>query len=141
MTPREFSQELRAHGFGVDAENKKRFVRVQEGITQYVARESVRRSAWRLYMAVGQIPTTWPMFEGRSSTCTQWRDAESPWFYYYTEPDPDETLTAQCDTKDVALQKCFDWLLQTGMMWLENIDGRTDDRWTIDHNILVRRHH
>jgi hypothetical protein len=60
MTPREFSEELRAHGFDVDPENKKRFVRLQNGITQYVARESVRGSAWRLSMAVGQIPTYWP---------------------------------------------------------------------------------
>lgn len=43
-------------------------------------------------MAVGQIPTCWPTDEILSSTNMQWRDAESPWFYYYTEPDPDETL-------------------------------------------------
>jgi hypothetical protein len=91
-------------------------------------------------MAVEQIPTCWPMVELRPSISAEWRDAESPWFYYYTEPDPDETLNAQCDTKEVALQKCFDWLLQTGMKWIENPDGRTDDRWRIDYNILVRRH-
>jgi hypothetical protein len=140
MTPREFSEELRARGFYVDSENKKRYVRVQNGITQYVARESVRGSAWRLHMAVGQIPTCWPTDEILSSSNTQWRDAESPWFYYYTEPDSDETLNAQCDTKDGALLKCFDWLIHTGTMWLENADARADDRWRIDYNILVRRH-
>ena len=140
MTPREFTEELRAHGFDVDSENKKRFLRVQNGIRQYVARESVRGSAWRLHIAVGQIPTCWPINELRSTTCKEWRDAESPWFYYYTEPDPDETLSAQCDTKDAALRKCFDWLIRTGAMWLENADARADDRWRIDYNILVRRH-
>lgn len=140
MTPREFSQELRAHGFNVDPVNKKRFVRVQTGITQYVARESVRGSAGRLYLAIGQIPICWPTDELRSSIGTEWRDAESPWFYYYTEPDPDEMLNAQCDTKEVALRKCFDWLIRIGTKWLENPDDRADDRWRIDYNTLVRRH-
>jgi len=140
MTPRGFTKELSVQGFVVDADNNKRFVRVQNGIRQYVAKESVRGSAWRLYMAVGQIPTCWPIAELRSSICSEWRDAESPWFYHFTEPDPDETLNAQCDTKDVALQKCFDWLIRTGTTWLENIDALADDRWRIDYNILVRRH-
>ena len=140
MTLREFSKELIAHGFAVDAENKKRFVRVQNGITQYVAKESIRGSAWRLCMAVGQIPTNWPMVELHASKSAEWRDAESPWFYYYTEPAPDESLNSQCDTKDAALRKCFDWLIRTGTMWLENADARADDRWRIDYNILVRRY-
>jgi len=139
MTPREFNRELKAVGFAADAENSKRFVRSHNGVNQYVVRESVRGSAWRLYMAVGQIPDCWPTDEVQLTTHIRWRDAESPWFYYYTEPDPDETLNAQCDTKDAALQKCFDWLVHTGTKWLENADSRTDDRWRIDYNILVRR--
>lgn len=91
-------------------------------------------------MAVGQIPVCWPMDEVRSSISTEWRDAESPWFYYYMEPDPDEELNAQCDTKEVALRKCFEWLTRVGTKWLENTDALADDRWRIDYNILVRRH-
>ncbi len=75
MTPREFSQELKTHGFTVDAENKKRFVRVQNGITQYVAKESVRGAAWRLCMAVGPIPKHWPMVELHASKSAEWQDA------------------------------------------------------------------
>ncbi len=77
MTPREFSQELKTHGFTVDAENKKRFVRVQNGITQYVAKESVRGAAWRLSgLAVGRDPKHWPMVELHASKSAEWQDAD-----------------------------------------------------------------
>lgn len=140
MTPREFNKELQKYGFVADSENEKRFVRLVCGVKQYVARESVRGSAWRIYLAVGHIPSCWPIADFKSTALAPWSEAESPWFYYYTESDPDESLNAVCDTKEVALRKCFDWLDQTGIIWLEAPDFRPDDRWRIDYSILVRRH-
>ncbi len=32
------------------------------------------------------------MVELHASKSAEWQDAESTWFYYYTEPDPHETL-------------------------------------------------
>lgn len=140
MTPRTFSTDLRKHGFATDPINKRRFVRRLDARDQYVARDSVRGAAWRLFLAVSPIPSDWPGTYGPTSDVDSWVDAESPWFDYFTDLDPNDPLDVQCNSREIALHKCFDWFMTIGMKWLEDPGSRDDDRWRIDYTILVRRH-
>jgi hypothetical protein len=140
MTPRIFSRELRELGFVTDPVNKRRFLRRVEASDQYIARDSVRGAAWRLFLGVSPVPSDWPGTYAPNSDIDSWMDAESPWFDYFTDLDPNDPLDAQCDSKEVALQKCFDWFARIGIKWLDDPHSREDDRWRIDYNILVRRH-
>src|SRR5262245_29048335 len=113
MTRSEFKKCLCAHGF-VFSHNPTcgdRFTRVDQGNKQHVSRDSVRGSAWRLFLAVGEVPEIWPAVEVPRVPSAIWIDAESPWFNYCADLDPSDPLDAQLDNRAVALEKCFVWLI------------------------------
>ena len=69
-----------------------------------------------------------------------WDEAESPWFDYFPDLDPFDPLDAQCDSREVALEKCFDWLITVGFQWMNEPGAKSADDWRKTHNILVRKH-
>ena len=107
------------------------------GVTRFVARSSVRGSAWRLHMAAGDVPSDWPTYE--LNPTTSWIEAESPWFEYFTDLDPNDPEDAQFDSRESALQKCHDWFFDIGVQWLLTPETLPDDEWRTAHNILVKR--
>jgi hypothetical protein len=140
MTPSLFKKRLRDHGFEHEQDpHGGRFTRVVSGVKQHVARDSVRGSAWRLHLAVGNVPIVWPALDISASEESTWFEAESPWFSYFTDLDPSDPLDAQCDSREVALEKCFGWLTKTGFDWLNEPGARTPDEWRKIYNILVKR--
>jgi hypothetical protein len=137
MTPASFKKQLGALGFAYiqNPPFGSRFTRSAGNLLQHVARESVRGSSWRLCLAVGDIPPVWPALEFKPTT--SWDEAESPWFTYYT--DLDENELNQFDTRNVALQKCYDWLVTIGFEWLNNPRARSTDDWRKACKILVMK--
>lgn len=106
--------------------------------SQHVVRDNVRGGSWRLYLAVGLIPPHWPIyFDGDESTAG-WTAAESPWFDYFTDLDPNDPADAQFDNNEQALLKCCNWLFDTGLQWLSNPAACSPDDWRIRHNILTK---
>lgn len=137
MTPSLFKKRLGDHGFAFERDSHGgRFTRLASGVKQYVARDSVRVSAWRLYLAVGDVPAYWPAFDPKAKQVMSWVEAESPWFEYSTDLDPSDPLDAQCDSREVALEKCFTWLTTSGFEWLNAPESRTPDEWRTTYNIL-----
>lgn len=137
MTPTLFKKKLHDHGFEfIKSASSNRFTRSINGTQQHVSRESVRGSAWRLYLAVGAIPEAWPVVDLRAEQT--WIAAESPWFHYLTGLDPTDPLDAQCDNREVALEKCFQWLITIGFEWLNNPGAKSEAEWRKANNILVR---
>jgi hypothetical protein len=140
MTPSLFKKRLRDHGFAYEHNpHGGCFTRVVSGTKQHVARDSVRGSAWRLYLAVGDVPIVWPAQDVKAREEPKCVEAESPWFTYFTDLDPADPLDAQCDSREVALDKCFDWLTAKGFEWLRDPYEKTADEWRTTHNILIRK--
>jgi hypothetical protein len=142
MTPAQFGKSLRQEGFTASPLQPRgsgqRFTRPRGGALQHVARDSVRGSAWRLFLAVGDVPTIWPTVDPAGGPSPAWVEAESPWFHYFTDLDPADPLDAQCDSRQAALAKCWAWLTTAGFEWLEDPSARTPKEWRELHNILVR---
>jgi hypothetical protein len=139
MTPSVFKKRLSDHGFAFERDPQGgRFMRVASGVKQYVARDSVRGSAWRLYLAVGDVPTFWPGSDPKAKGVRSWFEVESPWFDYFTDLDPADPLDAQCDSKEVALEKCFNWLTTIGFEWLNGPEAKSPDEWREGYDILQR---
>ena len=140
MTPSVFKKRLSEHGFAFERDPPGgRFLRVVSGVKQYIARDSVRGSAWRLYLAVGNVPSFWPAADPNEKGTPSWIEAESPWFYYFTDLDPTDPLDAQCDSREVALEKCFDWLTTRGFEWLNCPEAKSPEAWRIEYQILQRQ--
>ena len=138
MTNSLFKKRLSEHGFAYERDpHGGRFMRVASGVKQYVARESVRGGAWRLWLAVGDVPGYWPASDPNANPVALWVEAESPWFDYFTDLDPSDPLAAQLDSREVALEKCFTWLTTIGFEWLNAPESRTSDEWRKSYHILV----
>jgi hypothetical protein len=140
MKPTAFKKQLCAHGFSFqhDPSYGDRFTRDVRGKKQHVSRDSVRGSAWRLLLAVGDVPLVWPAWDPRKDKSDSWIEAESPWFRYATDLDPSDSLDAQIDNRESALQKCFNWLITVGFEWLDGPHARSRDEWRSMHNILKK---
>lgn len=106
---------------------------------QHVARDCVRGGAWRLFLAVGNVPSKWPLVSAAEEQSRDWLEAESPWFNYFTDLDPDDPSDEQLDDKGEALSKCLEWLLSIGIQWLDDPSARSPDFWRANHNILVKQ--
>lgn len=138
MTPSRFATALKNAGYTKETVPRgSRFSIERDGVTRYVARSSVRGGAWRLHMAIGDVPTDWPTYE--LNPTKTWIEAESPWFEYFTDLDPDDPEDAQFDSRESTLQKCHDWFFGIGIGWLHTPENMTDDEWRTEHNILVKR--
>lgn len=141
MTAREFTTRMATNGFSPEkVAGGERYCRDVAGVSQYVAKESVRGTAWRLFLAVSPVPDGWPTLSIRGVTSEPWIEAESPWFEYFTDLDPSDPLDAELDSPETALRKCYDWLLNVGSQWLNDPSAKPDQQWRIDHNIVVKRH-
>lgn len=141
MTPKFFTKKLADIGFTLQKlDGGNRYIRQIGSSGQYIARDSVRGSAWRLFLAISPIPEAWPVCPTHGQNSVPWTEAESPWFNYFTDLDPTDPLDAQCDSRESALEKSYEWLIEVGLLWLANPNAKTDDRWRIDHNILVKHH-
>jgi hypothetical protein len=140
MTPAIFKKRLREHNFTFSQETHGlgRFTRVVGDTKQHVARDNVRGSAWRLYLAVGEVPEIWPAMNILPPEAQPWIQAESPWFQYFTDLDPSDPLDAQCESREAALEKCFTWLITVGFEWLDDPAAKTLEEWRKGYNILVR---
>jgi hypothetical protein len=142
MTPKLFGKLLQQEGFTACPIQPRglgqRFTRGRGGRLQHVFRDSVRGSAWRLSLAVGEVPANWPVLDLAWETHATWVEAESPWFNYFTDLDPTDPLDAQSDSREAALEKCWSWLTTVGFEWLEDPSARTPKEWRQRHNILVR---
>lgn len=137
MTPTLFKKKLYDHGFDfIKSASSNCFTRSINGIQQHVSRDSVRGGAWRLFLAVGNVPEGWPVIDVHA--VQTWVAAESPWFNYLTDLDPTNPLDTQCDNREVALEKCFQWLITIGFEWLNNPGAKSEDDWRKANNILVR---
>jgi hypothetical protein len=142
MTPKLFVKALREEGFTAcplqPGGSGQRFSRERSGGVQHVARDSVRGSAWRLFLAVGEVPACWPVADVGDELSGCWVEAESPWFHYFTDLDPTDSLDAQCDSREAALEKCWAWLTTAGFEWLQDPSARTPKEWRERYNILVK---
>jgi hypothetical protein len=140
MTPAIFKKRLFEHDFTFSQapHGAGRFTRVVGGTKQHVARDNVRGSAWRLYLAVGEVPEIWPAMDVSAREAQPWMQAESPWFHYFTDLEPSDPLEAQCDSREAALEKCFTWLITAGFEWLDDPAAKTLEEWRMSYNILVR---
>jgi hypothetical protein len=67
---------------------------------QHVARDSIRGSAWRLFLAVGDVPIQWPVVSAHEEQRRTWAEAESPWFNYFTDLDPNDASDAKVDDRN-----------------------------------------
>ena len=136
---REFQRILGESGFRVETTEHKetRWIRGSEPDVQAVALDSVRGSAWRVLMARGAVPAIWPVATsaGRDGA---WLDAESPWFDYFTDLDPEDPDDARFDSKEQALAKCVAWLSKVGLEWLANPEARSSIEWRQLHGIVPR---
>lgn len=101
----------------------------------------MRGSAWRFFLALGSIPESWPAIGVASPADPCLAEAESPWFEYFNDLDPEDPEDAQFLDKDAALQKACDWFASVGLLWLEQADSMSPDEWRRRHNILVRLPH
>lgn len=139
MTPATFKRHLQKLGFTLTQNSLTlwRFQRRISGVLHSVERDSVKGSAWRLHLAIGEVPEIWPAWG--PFTPQTWIQAESPWFYYHHDDDPDDPLPSELDTPQTALQKCLDWFKTIGLQWLSNPDKLSDDDWRVQHDVLVRR--
>ena len=139
MTPPTFKRHLEKLGFSQTQNTLGlwKFQRRVNGTLQSVQRDSVKGSAWRLNLAIGEVPEIWPAFAPQ--VCQTWIEAESPWFHYHHDDIPDDPLPPELDTPQLALKKCLEWFKETGLLWLNNPESQTDDEWRVQHNLLVRR--
>jgi hypothetical protein len=139
MTANAFNKKLRELGFAPSGNgvHGHHYARVVEGRNQHISRDNVRGSAWRLFLAEGEVPEYWPAVSFNSPSVVAHVWAESPWFKYDTELDPNDPLDAQCDSREVALEKCFSWFAHIGLEWLANPAAKTPKEWREQHNILV----
>jgi len=142
MTPKLFAKFLQQEGFApfpvLPRGSGQRFSRERSGRTQHVARDSVRGSAWRLLLAVGDVPACWPVAALASEVSATWMEAESPWFSYFTGLDLADPLDAQCDSREAALEKCWAWLSTAGFEWLEDPSIKGPKEWRERYGILVK---
>jgi hypothetical protein len=141
MTPSSFKKRLCEHGFAFvrNATFGDRFTRGQDDVKQHVARDTVRGGGWRLFLAVGDVPEVWPTSDLSGEARNVWVEAESPWFNYFTDLDPSDPEDAQFDTREAALDKCFDWLTTIGFEWLTDPWARSLEDWRKTYNILIKR--
>jgi hypothetical protein len=145
MNSSEFKKKLGDYGFSFrnNVHLGSRFLRTAGGVNQHVALVSVRGGSWRMFLAVGEPPESWPLeswpFKVRGEYHKQlWVEGESPWFPYFKDLDPTDPLDQQCDSQESAREKCFAWLTAIGFEWLSSPEAKSPEEWRTAHNILVR---
>ena len=124
MNKREFNTNLKNLGFqrvkhplGYDACWEKQ----SDGKPIFIIRDSVRGGNWRLFLGYGAIPC---VEKDSYSPGEQALEAESPWFEYYSDKDIEEMKAYGEDVVGIssneALEKCWDWLKDKGLKWLDD---------------------
>jgi hypothetical protein len=138
MTPRQFNNNLLAAGFRKRL-NKLKIVVFTRGAgasAQHLSRESVRGSAWRLFLAVGSASDAWPAIS-KPNVGKSLLEAESPWLEYYSSEDLLDPQARGLHNGAEALDACWRWLSSVGFEWLADPRAKSGD-WAREQGILLR---
>ncbi len=139
VSKRELNRTLRAAGFRQERRpaDGDRWVRSCPRGQEVLSIDVVRGGAWRVLLGVGSPPSVWPAVANPDPS-RSWVEAESPWWEYFPDDEPDEPLDPHLMTKEAALRALADWVLTTGINWLSDPERLTVSEWRERHNLLMR---